>query len=137
MSTNYKIDDEYCLKAIDNKLASLEISELLRIKNELLKDNKDTSIIDKAINENKRRTIIMEKEKEREDKERSKQFRRGLFWGLVSGLTSDSSSSSNNSKSDNDLMPWEEDAIKNDHYEPHNFEEEELEEDDYYYDDDK
>ena len=29
------------------------------------------------------------------------------------------------------------DAIKNEDYEPHNFEEEELEEDDYYYEDDK
>ena len=64
---------------------------------------------------------------------KNKQFSGGLF-GLLSSLTSDSSSS--NSKSDNDLMPWEEDAIKNDHYEPHNFEEEELEEDDYYYEDD-
>ena len=36
-----------------------------------------------------------------------------------------------------DMNSWEKDAIKNDGYEPHNFEEEELEEDDYYYEDDK
>ena len=35
------------------------------------------------------------------------------------------------------MNSWEKDAIKNDGYEPHNFEEEELEEDDYYYEDDK
>ena len=137
MGASFNFDESSYLNMIDDKLSNLDLDVLIKAKYELLKDNKDTSVIDKAINENRRRTIIMEKEKEREEKERSKQFRSGLFWGLISGLTSDSGSSSSNSKSDNDLMPWEEDAIKNDHYEPHNFEEEELEDDDYYFDDDK
>ncbi len=54
-----------------------------------------------------------------------------LFWVAIGAI------GENNSPSDNTLMSWEEDAIKNDGYEPYNFEEEELEEDDFYYEDDK
>ncbi len=54
-----------------------------------------------------------------------------LFLGLLKAFES------NNDKKDNDMNSWEKDAMKDDEYEPYNFEEEELEEDDYYYDDDK
>ena len=54
-----------------------------------------------------------------------------LFWTAIGAIGNE------NSTSNNDLMPWEKESIKNDGYEPYNFEEEELEEDDFYYEDDK
>ena len=72
----------------------------------------------------------MEKEKEQKKKSGS------LFWSVLGELAFGNIQDTKNKKED-DLMPWEKDAIKNEGYEPHNFEEEELEEDDYYYEDDK
>ena len=51
-----------------------------------------------------------------------------LFWSAIGAI-------GNNKTNNSSLMPWEEDAIKNNGYESYNFEEEELEEDDYYSDD--
>lgn len=64
----------------------------------------------------------------------NKMKRRALVWGLIDGLSIGIKS---NNTVENDLMSWEKEAIKNDGYESHNFEEEELEEDDYYFEDDK
>ena len=91
----------------------------------MLKEGKDVSILDKAIKEKKRRET-----RQREyDKNIARSIKRAALLGLTDGVLF----SSNNK---NDMMTWEEDAIKNNGYEPYNFEEE-LEEDDYYFDDDK
>ena len=135
MSANYKIDDSGLFDSLDEILANIDPKVLEQAKLELSKEGKDTSIVNKAINERKRRDKrleIIEKRKKQEEKRQRKMMRGALLMGLFDGLFGDSKPSSNN-----DLMPWEEDAKKNEGYEDHNFEEEELEEDDYYYDDDK
>lgn len=129
MSASYKIDDSKLFDNIDELLANLDIKFLMEVKLELMKEGKDTSIIDKAINERNRRDKIITKRKKINQKRLNKLTRQALLMGLINGL-------SNNNKS-SDLMSWEEDAIKNNGYEKYNFEEEELEEDDYYFDDDK
>ena len=74
----------------------------------------------------------MEKEKEQKKKSGS------LFWSVLGELAfGNTKDTKSKDKNDDGLMPWEKDAIKNEGYESHNFEEEELEEDDYYYEDDK
>lgn len=135
MSHTYKIDDSIVFKSVDETLANVDLKYLMQAKLEMLKEGKDTSILDKAIEERKRRdemTLKYKKQKEHQEKKLSKQRRRALLFGLISGL----SPKQNVQNLDNSLMPWEQDAIK-DGYESFNFEEEELEEDDFYYDDDK
>ena len=133
MERDIQIDDSILFDNIDELLANIDLSDLIEVKNELLKENKDTSIIDKAIKERKRRDEILKKEQKQiqeKEKNKRKMFRKATIISLLTGLTS-------NNNLNNDLMSWEEDAIKNNEYEPFNFEEEELEEDDYYFDDDK
>ncbi len=109
----------------------------MQAKLELMKEGKDTSVIDKAIKERKRRDEVIKKNNERrinQEKRMNKMKRHALVWGLIDGISSGIKS---NDVADNDLMCWEEDAIKNDSYESHNFEEEDLEQDDYYFEDEK
>lgn len=137
MSHTYKIDDSVVFKSIDETLANVDLKYLMKAKLEMMKEGQDTSIIDKAIEERKRRDQIAlknKRQKELQEKKLAKQTRSALFWGLISGF---SSKPNTQKMEDNDLMNWEKDAITNGGYESHNFEEEELEEDDYYYEDDK
>ena len=126
----YRFDDSVLTNRIDEMLVNLDMEVLIKAKYELLKEHGDTSIIDKAINEKKRREALNKRRvilQQKAEKRNRKMLRRDFLLGLLSGTkTSDS----------NDLYPWENDAL-NDGYEPHNFEEEELEEDDFYYEDDK
>lgn len=137
MGISYKIDDSIIFENIDETLANVDIKYLMQAKLELMKEGKDTSVIDKAIKKRKRRDEAIKKNNERrvnQERRMSKMKRRALIWGLIDGL---SSSIKSNNTVENDLMSWEEDAVKNDGYKSHNFEEEELEEDDYYFEDDK
>lgn len=137
MGISYKIDDSIIFENIDETLANVDIKYLMQAKLELMKEGKDTSVIDKAIKKRKRRGEAIKKNNERrvnQERRMSKMKRRALIWGLIDGL---SSSIKSNNTVENDLMSWEEDAVKNDGYKSHNFEEEELEEDDYYFEDDK
>ena len=137
MGISYKIDDSIIFENIDETLANVDIKYLMQAKLELMKEGKDTSVIDKAIKERKRRDEAIKKNNERrvnQERRMSKMKRRALIWGLIDGL---SSSIKSNNTVENDLMSWEEDAVKNGGYKSHNFEEEELEEDDYYFEDDK
>lgn len=137
MGISYKIDDLIIFENIDETLANVDIKYLMQAKLELMKEGKDTSVIDKAIKKRKRRDEAIKKNNERrvnQERRMSKMKRRALIWGLIDGL---SSSIKSNNTVESDLMSWEEDAVKNDGYKSHNFEEEELEEDDYYFEDDK
>lgn len=137
MGISYKIDDSIIFENIDETLANVDIKYLMQAKLELMKEGKDTSVIDKAIKERKRRDEAIKKNNERrvnQERRMSKMKRRALIWGLIDGL---SSSIKSNNTVENELMSWEEDAVKNGGYKSHNFEEEELEEDDYYFEDDK
>lgn len=134
MSPNYKIDDSIVFKSIDETLANLDIKYLMQAKLELMREGKDTSVIDKAIEERKRRDKILRMNNERKERQERKMKKRALLWGLVDGLSSGIKS---NETLDNELMSWEKEVIKSREYDNYNFEEEELEEDDYYFDDDK
>ena len=123
MSAEYRFDETQLFNRVDEALVNLDMKVLMMAKLEMMKKHEDTSLIDKAIAEKERR--------EKKQTKSNKSNRKSLLFALIDGLTS--SDTSNKS----DLMSWEEDAIKNDGYEPFNFEEEELEEDDYYFDDDK
>ena len=136
MGTSFNFDESSYLNMIDDKLSNLDLDVLIKANYELLKEKKDTSIIDKAIAEHRRKTTIVEQQKKKEElieKHRKKQMRRAVLFGLIDGLIS----VGNTNTTDSNVQPWKEDAIKNEGYELHNFEEEELEEDDYYFDDDK
>lgn len=135
MGKEYKIDDSIVFKRVDETLANIDITRLEKVREELVKNGEDTFLIDKAIKERKRRDEIIMKNKKEQEKNRRTGLGGAILFGLLEGFASGSSKSSK--KSDNDLMPWEEDALKHEGYEKYNFEEEELEEDDYYYDDDK
>lgn len=102
--------------------------ELNQIKDNLLKMNKDTSIIDKSIQLKLKNKHIKEKE-EQEFNKRLKSVRRHAFLsGLFGGLTS-------GKKMNNDLSSWEYQEILNNELEESNFEEEIEDEDDFYSDD--
>lgn len=102
--------------------------ELNQIKDNLLKMNKDTSIIDKSIQLKLKNKHIKEKE-EQEFNKRLKSVRRHAFLsGLFGGLTS-------GKKMNNDLSSWEYQEMLNNELEESNFEEEIEDEDDFYSDD--
>ncbi len=121
MSNNYKINDSVIFDKIDESLANINIEQLMKVKLEMMKNGEDTSIIDKAISERKRRDELIKIK----EKERIKRNRRIFLSSLLNGPSKDII--------DPDLMPWENDS----NYEKYNYEEEEMEEDDYYFDDDK
>ena len=120
-------DDSNLIKQIDEKLSSLDLNTLNEARQKFIEDNEDTSIIDKAIEERKRRNTEIGKENENY----SKQMRRGLLAGLFLWLGSNKKSTANN----NPFFNWEKKETKKGNYKPFNFEEEELEDDDYYNED--
>lgn len=124
-------DETKILENVDETLANIDASQLKYLKKKFEENNDDTEIIDKALKERIRRDKIAEEIKRKEEKAKRKQMRRAIFWGIVSGL----SSNQINKNDYSDLMPWEQDEINNKNYETFNFEEEEMEEDDFYYED--
>ena len=104
------------------------MSQLEQIRDELVKRNEDSSIIDKAIDikiKNKQRKEKEEKEFNRRVRLVNKQaFFSGLFGGLISGK-----------KLNSDLTSWESQEMINNELEESNFEEEFEDEDDFYSDD--
>ena len=109
---------DYLKESIEDK----ELDELKEIRKEALKYNVDTKILDDYI-----KAALSKKYKR--NKKSGVSLSKAL---LMSFLLSDTKGAN---YSDSDLMPWEEDTVKNGGYEPFNFEEENLEEDDFYYDD--
>ena len=55
MGISYKIDDSIIFENIDETLANVDIKYLMQAKLELMKEGKDTSVIDKAIKERKKK----------------------------------------------------------------------------------
>ena len=104
------------------------LSQLNQIRDELIRQNEDSSIIDKAIKE--RENKIKEKEKEEKEFERKVRIvNKQAFWsGLLGGLAS-------GKKLNSDLTSWEMQEMINNDLEPSNFEEEIEDEDDFYSDD--
>ena len=104
------------------------LSQLEQIRDELVKRNEDSSIIDKAIDikiKNNERKEKEEKEFNRRVRLVNKQaFFSGLFGGLISGK-----------KLNSDLTSWESQEMINNELEESNFEEEFEDEDDFYSDD--
>ena len=104
------------------------MSQLEQIRDELVKRNEDSSIIDKAIDikiKNNERKEKEEKEFNRRVRLVNKQaFFSGLFGGLISGK-----------KLNSDLTSWESQEMINNELEESNFEEEFEDEDDFYSDD--
>ena len=106
MGTSYKIDDSIVFKSIDETLANVDIKYLMKAKLELMKEGKDASVIDKAIEERKRRDEVIKKNNERrvnQERKMNKIKRQALLWGLIDGLLSGIKS---NNSIDNDLMSW-------------------------------
>lgn len=115
--------------AFSRKYASAySLNDLYTIRERLIRQNADTSIIDNAISIK----IKSKKDKEQEEiefKKKLKKIRRhaflsGLFGGLSSGRNMN-----------NDLSSWEKQEMINNELEEHNFEEEIEDEDDFYSDD--
>lgn len=91
MGISYKIDDSIIFENIDETLANVDIKYLMQAKLELMKEGKDTSVIDKAIKERKKRDEAIKKNNERrvnQERRMSKMKRRALIWGLIDGLSS-------------------------------------------------
>ena len=109
----YTIDDSVVYNTIDETLANLDITILEKARQESIKAGESTEILDKAIDERKKRDRLI-----KEEKSLNKII--GLL-GFISGLFQKKPKSST--------------MIEDKEYEPYNFEEEELEEDDYHYDD--
>ena len=109
---------DYLKESIEDK----ELDELKEIRKEALKYNADTKLLDDYI-----KAALSKKYKR--NKKSGVSLSKAL---LMSFLLSDTKGANH---SDSELMPWEEDAVKDGGYEPFNFEEENLEEDDFYYDD--
>ena len=120
--------DELEEKFINLYADRYSMSQLEQIRDELVKRNEDSSIIDKAIDikiKNKQRKEKEEKEFNRRVRLVNKQaFFSGLFGGLISGK-----------KLNSDLTSWESQEMINNELEESNFEEEFEDEDDFYSDD--
>lgn len=138
-------DSDELFNYLDDLMASQDLSVLEKAKKQLIKDGTPTDVIDKAINERKRRDrIALRKrvknalkegihesiENRRRNKRYRKMIRRAIFSGFFSGLLGSSKGSNP------DINPWEQDYIDKGDYEPYQFEEEDLEEDDFYNEDD-
>ena len=120
--------DELEEKFINLYADRYSMSQLEQIRDELVKRNEDSSIIDKAIDikiKNNERKEKEEKEFNRRVRLVNKQvFFSGLFGGLISGK-----------KLNSDLTSWESQEMINNELEKSNFEEEFEDEDDFYSDD--
>ena len=138
-------DSDELFDYLDDLMASQDLSVLEKAKEQCIKDGTPTDVIDKAINERKRRDKIALKHRVKdalkegihesiENRKRNKRYRkmirRAIFSGFFSGLLGSSKGSNP------DLNPWEQDYIDKGDYEPYQFEEEDLEEDDFYSEDD-
>lgn len=104
------------------------LNDLYIIRERLIKQNADTSIIDNAISIK----IKSKKDKEKEDMEFKKKLKKVRRYAFLSGLFSGLSSGKN---MNNDLSSWEKQEMINNELEEHNFEEEIEDEDDFYSDD--
>jgi hypothetical protein len=104
------------------------LKQLEGIRDELVKRNEDSSIIDKAIEIK----LKYKADKEKEEKEFERKVRivnKQAFWsGLLGGLAS-------GKKLNSDLTSWEMQEMINNDLEESNFEEEIEDEDDFYSDD--
>lgn len=104
------------------------LKQLEGIRDELVKRNEDSSIIDKAIEIK----LKYKAEKEKEEREFERKVRivnKQAFWsGLLGGLAS-------GKKLNSDLTSWEMQEMINNDLEESNFEEEIEDEDDFYSDD--
>ena len=104
------------------------LKQLEGIRDELVKRNEDSSIIDKAI----KMKLKYKADKEKEEKEFERKVRivnKQAFWsGLLGGLAS-------GKKLNSDLTSWEMQEMINNDLEESNFEEEIEDEDDFYSDD--
>ena len=104
------------------------LKQLEGIRDELVKRNEDSSIIDKAIEIK----LKYKAEKEKEEREIERKVRivnKQAFWsGLLGGLAS-------GKKLNSDLTSWEMQEMINNDLEESNFEEEVEDEDDFYSDD--
>lgn len=139
ISYTFTIDDSNIFDYLDETFANVDISILEKVRQENIKNNEDTEIIDKAIKERKRRDeeIIKEKKQEElEERKWRKRYRRATFFGLLSGIFDGFNNKSTSYGNPDYLMPWEKDLTNKGEYEYFNFEEDELEEDDFYYEDD-
>ncbi len=114
--TNNNIDNSVLFKKINDTLANIDLKTLETVRKEMLKEGKDVHLLDKAIDERKRRDDLIVSDN------------KGSILDLFNPPKEED---------DDDLMPWEKEAMKDKEYEPQNFEEEDLEEDDYYFEDDK
>ena len=121
------VDDleDYFVNAYANKYT---LDQLNQIRDKLIEDGNDTSIIDKSIRIKKE--YINKKEKEEKEFERRVRIvNKQAFWsGLLGGLSS-------GKKLNSDLTSWEMQEMINNDLEEHNFEEEVEDEDDFYSDD--
>ncbi len=121
---NFKKEDlNYVIDLIKDEIDSIEykdyhdlLDKLDNIKMNCYKYKCDVSILNKYIDYVKKKT------------KSGISIGKILFWTAIGAI-------GNNKTNNSSLMPWEEDAIKNNGYKSYNFEEEELEEDDYYSDD--
>lgn len=104
------------------------LKQLEGIRDELVKRNEDSSIIDKAIEIKLKYKADKEKE-EREFERKVRIVNKQAFWsGLLGGLAS-------GKKLNSDLTSWEMQEMINNDLEESNFEEEIEDEDDFYSDD--
>lgn len=109
----YTIDESVVYSTIDETLANLDITVLEKVRQESIKNGESTEILDKAIEERKKRDKLIKEEKS---------LNKGIgLLGFISGLFQ--------------KKPKSNKLIEDKEYEPYNFEEEELEEDDYHNDD--
>ena len=138
-------DSEELFDYLDDLMASQDLNVLLKAKEQCIKDGTPTDVIDKAINERKRRDkeALTKKvkaslkegiEEQRRAHKMAKRYRKQIGRAIISGFFSGLLGSSNSSNPD--IMPWEQDYIDKGDYEPYQFEEEDLEEDDFYNEDD-
>lgn len=121
------VDDleDYFVNAYANKYT---LDQLNQIRDKLIKDGNNTSIIDKSISIKKEYLNKKEKE-EKEFERRVRIVNKQAFWsGLLGGLVSGKQLNS-------DLTSWEKQEMINNELEEYNFEEEVADEDDFYSDD--
>ena len=118
--------EEYFVNGYANKYS---LEDLNKIRDELINQNADTSIIDKSI-------IVRKKieNNSKESKNNNINIRRVSKLAFISGLLG-GLSEKNNSKNNKDLSSWEFQEMLNNGLEESNFEEEIEDEDDFYSDD--
>lgn len=142
MIASFTIDDSPMFDALDNYFANLPLNALEEARKQMIENNEDTGIIDKAIKERKRIDDEI-KNKQEHSRNNEQQFqpkakksvRKTIFDGIFSNLFNNSINSNENDSFD--LTPLEKTEIHKGNYDSFQFEEDGLEEDDYYYEDEK